>query len=273
MTQARILIVEDDELVAQDTALRIQELGYAVVGIVASGEDVLLQWPSLKPDLILMDVLLAGLIDGIETARQIRRCCDVPVIFLTSHDNDDLVKRAISTGAYAYLQKPLKPGELKLTLELTLYRFHMETRLKETLSEMDRYCSVMKESEARFRAVFEEAPIGIVFAHPDGRFFKFNRAFCGFVGFSRAELLDRDFLAIAHPADCDRYRALAAQVLAGETQSLHMEMRFLNKAGQEIWGNLIASLIRNPEGQPIYWLAMIENISCRKQGGVDVFSQ
>lgn len=261
MTQARILIVEDDEVVALYLALLIEALGYASAGIVARGEDVLLQFPTLKPDLVLMDVMLEGAIDGIETARQIHRRYDVPVVFITAHDDAGLLKRAISTGPFAYLHKPLKEGELRPTLELALYRHRMEAKLKETLAELELHCNAMEEGEARFRAVFDAAPIGIAFAHPDGRFFKFNQVFCNMLGYSEAELLGRDFFDITHTEDWEANRILAERTLAGEMTSYRMKTRYLDKDGQIFLGGQTSSLIRNREGEPSYWLTMIENTS------------
>lgn len=267
MTLARILIVEDDEPVAQCVALLVEALGYANAGIVARGEDVLLQLSNLKPDLILMDVMLAGAMDGIETARQVHRRCDVPVVFVTAYDDADLLKRAITTGPFAYLHKPLKEGELKLTLELALYRHRMEARLRETLADLERHCNAMEDGEARFRVVFEEAPIGMAFSHPDGRFFKFNPTFCKVLGYAENELLDRDFFDITHPADWDANRALIKRAMSGEISRYRLEQNYLGKDGQIIPVNLIANLIRNREGKPAYWLTMIENAGSGKTQG------
>lgn len=126
----RILIVEDDDFVARDLALRLEGLGYGVAGSVTSGEDALEKIGALKPDLILMDIVLAGGMDGIEAARQIQREVDIPLIFLTAHADRDRVTRALEIPPLAYLHKPLKERELELTIELALLRHRSESRAR-----------------------------------------------------------------------------------------------------------------------------------------------
>lgn len=265
MTQARILIVEDDQLVAQELGLRLEAMGHVVAGILSRGEDVLLQVPVLKPDLILMDIVLEGAMDGIEAARQTQRRHDVPIIFLTGYDDASLVRRAMSTAPFAYLQKPIKDRELQLTLELTLYRHSMEARLKSAYAELEQRYAALAESELRFRTLFESSPIGIVFAEPDGRFVKANQALCEMLDYSEEELCERDFLSITHPEDLTTNRVLAVRALTGEIPGYRLEKRYLRKNGESVWGALVTTLIRDQAGQPAYWLAMVENITQRKE--------
>lgn len=265
MAQTRILIVEDDELLARELGLRLEAMGHAVAGILSRGEDVLLQISALRPELILMDIVLEGAMDGIEAARQLQRRHDVPVVFLTGHDDPSLVRRAMSTAPFAYLQKPIKDRELQLTLELALYRHSMEARLKNAYTQLEQRYAALAESELRFRALFEASPIGIVFAEPDGRFVKANPALCDMLGYSEEELCGRDFLSITHPEDLTANRMLASRALAGEIPGYRLEKRYLRKNGEDVWGALVTTLIRDQEGEPAYWLAMVEDITQRKE--------
>lgn len=265
MARARILIVEDDELVARELGLRLESMGHAVAGILTRGEDVLLHAPVLKTDLILMDIVLDGAMDGIETARQLQRRYDVPVVFLTGHDDVALARRAMTTAPFAYLQKPIKDRELQLTLELALYRHGMETRLKNAHAQLEQRYAALAESELRFRTLFEASPIGIVFAEPDGRFIKPNQAFCDMLAYSEEELCERDFLSVTHPDDLTANRELAGKALGGEISGYRMEKRYVRKDGEIVWGSLVTALIRDQAGQPSYWLAMVENITQRKE--------
>ncbi len=106
MEGGTILIVEDEAIVALDLKLQLQELGYTVLGMVASGEAAIAAVAARAPQLILMDVRLQGPIDGIAAAQAIRRKHDLPVIFLTSHSDDDTVQAAARTAPYGYLTKP-----------------------------------------------------------------------------------------------------------------------------------------------------------------------
>ena len=131
MGQQKILIVEDEAVVALDLKLNLQALGYAVLGVVASGEKAIDLAAQQLPNLILMDVRLQGAMDGIEAAAAIRRQHDIPVIFLTSHSDADTVQRAARTAAYGYLTKPYQIKELHAGIEVALTKARMERQLRE----------------------------------------------------------------------------------------------------------------------------------------------
>ena len=131
MNRPSILIVEDEAIVALELRLQLQDLGYTVAGVAASGEQAIAAVAQSVPQLILMDVRLQGEIDGIAAAELIRLCHDVPLIFLTSHSDDDTVQRAARTGAYGYLTKPYQIKELRAGIEVALTKSRMERQLRE----------------------------------------------------------------------------------------------------------------------------------------------
>ena len=131
MESPSILIVEDEAIVALELRLELQDLGYTVAGVVASGEQALVTVAEQEPQLILMDVRLQGAMDGIAAAESIRQRHDVPVIFLTSHSDDDTVRRAARTGPYGYLTKPYQIKELRAGIEVALTKSRMERQLRE----------------------------------------------------------------------------------------------------------------------------------------------
>ncbi len=119
----RILVVEDERVVAMDLAGTLKELGYQVAGPVARSEEAIRCAVDQKPNLILMDVRLAGdALDGIQIAEVIHRSQDVPVIYLTAHSDDDTVRRAANTSASGYLVKPFKTPELRSAIEIALHK-------------------------------------------------------------------------------------------------------------------------------------------------------
>jgi len=132
MTNARILIVEDESIVAKDIQNSLTGLGYTVAGVVAFGEEAVERAGVLKPDLILMDVMLKGAMDGIEAAERIRREHSVPVVYLTAYTDDDTLRRAKVTEAFGYLLKPFEDRELRTTIEMALYKHTMERKLRES---------------------------------------------------------------------------------------------------------------------------------------------
>lgn len=132
MDRAAILIVEDEAIVALDLKLSLEELGYEVTGVASSGEEALRAFDERPPHLVLMDVRLQGAMDGIATAEAIRRRQPVPLIFLTSHSDDDTVQRAARTAPYGYLTKPYQMRELRAGIEVALTKSRMERQLRES---------------------------------------------------------------------------------------------------------------------------------------------
>lgn len=130
-TPPRILVVEDERIVALDLAATLRELGYHVVGLSSRGEDAILRVAELEPQLILMDVRLEGALDGIQAAEIIRRTHDIPVIYLTAHSDNETLRRAAQANASGYLVKPFKSPELRCTIEIALHKHAAEARVKE----------------------------------------------------------------------------------------------------------------------------------------------
>lgn len=130
MTVARILIVEDDNIIALELADRLQDLGYTVCGPVGFGEEAITQAGALRPDLVLMDIRLKGAIDGVEAAAAIRDRFDIPVVYLTAYADVDTLQRAKITEPYGYILKPFEERELHTAIEIGLYKHRMESRLR-----------------------------------------------------------------------------------------------------------------------------------------------
>jgi CheY-like chemotaxis protein len=118
--QAKILIVEDEGIVALDLKNRSRRLGYTVVAVVASGEEAILKTAETQPDLILLDIRLRGEMDGIQTAQAIRDRCDVPVIYLTAMADKDTLQRAEASQPSGLIMKPFADDELRTTIEAAL---------------------------------------------------------------------------------------------------------------------------------------------------------
>jgi PAS domain S-box-containing protein len=131
-TPARILVVEDEAIVAMSIKDRLMELGYEVADIVSSGEDAIRAARQLMPDLILMDIVLKGKMDGVEAAGEIRRSLEIPVVYLTAYSDHAALKRAKVTVPYGYILKPFEQRELLINIEIALYRHNMERKLRDS---------------------------------------------------------------------------------------------------------------------------------------------
>src|SRR5689334_888101 len=125
----RILVVEDQRLIAADIENTLKKLGYVVVGNVSSGEDAISKSDQLRPELVLMDVRLRGEMDGIQAAEIIRDRFNVPVVYLTANADEETIIRAKKTTPYGYLVKPFNERELRATIEIAFYTHQMERTL------------------------------------------------------------------------------------------------------------------------------------------------
>jgi PAS domain S-box-containing protein len=128
----RILIVEDEAVIAMDMAQHLRDFGYDVVGIAASGERAQQLVAECQPDLIMMDIVIKGAHDGIETAGRIRHEHDIPVVFLTAYGDVPTLERAKAVEPYAYLMKPFRPNDLRTTIEVALHKHGLERRVRES---------------------------------------------------------------------------------------------------------------------------------------------
>jgi len=144
MTKARILIVEDQSIIALSLTKKLEELDYKVLLVVPSGEEAVESAAILEPDLILMDIMLSHKMDGIEAAEHIRTHFDIPVVYLTSHSDDATVERAKNTEPFGYLLKPFQERELDITLQMALYRAQTERKLKQQTRELEEALATIK---------------------------------------------------------------------------------------------------------------------------------
>lgn len=128
---SRIFVVEDQVIVSEDIAQTLQQLGYEVAGTAKSGLEALLAIEQSRPDLVLMDIQLAGRLDGIETTSAIRKRWSIPVVYLTSHSDDATLARAKETGPHGYLLKPFNERDLRTAIEVALRKDDLEKKLEQ----------------------------------------------------------------------------------------------------------------------------------------------
>ncbi|NLF73779.1 MAG: sigma 54-interacting transcriptional regulator [Candidatus Anammoximicrobium sp.] len=153
----RVLIVEDEQIVAIDLEGHLERLGYHVVASAASGQEAYDQAGRAQPDLILMDVRLDGPLDGIEAARRIRQQWDVPVVFLTAYSDAATLERAKLAEPYGYLVKPFVPSDLNAAIQMALYKGRVDRALREhhenlhAILDAQRQGTVMLDAELRIR--------------------------------------------------------------------------------------------------------------------------
>ncbi|MCK4459377.1 MAG: PAS domain S-box protein, partial [Methanosarcinales archaeon] len=132
MEHANILIVEDEAIVAEDLRMTVTDLGYTVVGRGSSADEAVAKAFKLKPDLILMDIVLKGDKTGIDASCEIKERMDIPIIFLTAYSDVELIDKALTAKPHAYIVKPFQAKQLLASIEMAMYKSRMERRLRET---------------------------------------------------------------------------------------------------------------------------------------------
>ena len=180
----RVLLVEDEAIVALDVRRRVEHLGYEVVGVAVSGEQALTANDELKPDLVLMDIQLAGDMDGVEAATRIREQNATPIIFLTAHSDPATLKRAGTAGPYGYVTKPFEDRELHTALEIALYKSRMERKL----ADNERWLAIT------LKCIDE----GLLTTDPEGRIRFANPMAETLLGLPSSQLLGQRLEAVYH---------------------------------------------------------------------------
>ena len=136
MAKSKIMIVEDEWITADDIRMSLENLGYTVTSMVTSGEEAIKNAEKDKPDLVLMDIMLKGEMDGIEAASQIRSCYNIPIIYLTAYADEKILERARITEPFGYIVKPFVNEDLKIAIEIALYKHRVEKERKKLIEEL-----------------------------------------------------------------------------------------------------------------------------------------
>ena len=173
--RAKILVVEDEFITAADIQSNLQEMGFDVPITVDNGEAAIQKAGELRPDLILMDITLAGSMNGIEAAERIRELYGIPVIFLTAHSEESTLDRALSSNPFGYIIKPFEQSSLRASIEMALYKHGMEEKLR--------------ESERTILCLLNAIPDALALLNRVKKIVAVNEAMARKMGRSRADLM------------------------------------------------------------------------------------
>jgi len=184
---AEILIVEDEGLIALDLKKKLEQVGYTILGIVDNAEDALLNAERLRPSLILMDIRLRGLMDGVETADQIRKRFHIPVIFVTAHADRETLNRARITEPFGYIVKPFHGVDFRVQIEIALWKHKMEQKLR--------------VSEAWLSATFQNVADALVATDDAGNIALMNKPAGLLTGWDVAEAKGRPLAEVFRASD------------------------------------------------------------------------
>ena len=146
MQQKKILIVEDEGVVALSLQSILTKMGYTIIGTAITGDEAITLTRDRNPDIILMDIHIKGSFDGIQTAEKINEFSDVPIIYLTAYADDETVARALKTRSHSYLVKPVNQRELYSNIEFAIYKHRLHDRAGTAQENLELLCTKIKEA-------------------------------------------------------------------------------------------------------------------------------
>jgi len=189
MDKIRILIVEDEGLIARDIEDMVRNAGYQACAVVGTGEDAVEKAETTHPDLVLMDIILRGEMDGVEAAEKIRERFNIPVIYLTAHTDENTLQRAKLTEPLGYTLKPVEQKELMTVIEMALYKHQMEIKLRERQSWLS--------------TILQSIGEGVIATDPFGNLTFMNPVAEKLTGWNQPESIGKPLTSILHLVDED----------------------------------------------------------------------
>ncbi len=291
MDRPRIMLVEDELIISMDVRQILQDLNYTIAASPTSAEAALELIMETKPDLVLMDIVLAGEMDGIRAAKIIRERHDIPVLFLTGNADIPTVRRARDSDPYGFILKPVTATDLFSAIDTALNRRSLERRLIEKTEELEaineelqaaieeqeatneglrmsyeelrRTQQILRGSEEKFLKAFTLNPTGMAITTiEEGRFIEVNESFLESTGLTREDVIGKTSteLGIFNPPE-QRLKIIDALKTSGSAKNI--EVTVTTKNGKLVHGLFSADILRFDEGDFI--LSALMDISERKR--------
>jgi PAS domain S-box-containing protein len=225
----------------------------------------------LSPDLVLLDVTMAGG-GGVDTIKEILAASpEIKVMALSVHSDRRLALNLLKAGAAAYLLKDQVFEELVPALKQVLaHKIYLSPGISDLV--LKDYVEALRDTEARFRTVFEQAPFGIALTDLKGRLLEISPALHKMLGYSREELHNMFFPKFSHPDDAASCQRLFRELAQGRRQSFAKENRYIRKDGRLFWGRLTVSVVRSLPGQSRFAIVIVEDINARKRSEQEIRS-
>jgi len=252
--QIRILVVEDESVVSKDIQESLKGLGYGVCGTASAGEEAIRKAESLQPDLVLMDIVLKGDIDGVEAAETIRSKFHIPVIYLTAYSDEYTLNRAKVTEPSGYILKPFDERELHTTIEVAMYRHTMQKRLK--------------ESERWFGTTLRSIGDAVIATNTQGRITFMNPVAEVLTGWKLPEALDKDLSEVFSVRDEDGCILLKNPVAKVLEEGLVIDLRnniLIGKDGSKLIVDDSAAPIVDDNGTIVGAVLVFRDVSERQK--------
>jgi PAS domain S-box-containing protein len=253
----RILIVEDQRLIAADLENTLKKLGYVVVGNVPAGEDAIRKSDEARPELVLMDVRLRGEMDGIQAAEIIRDRFNVPVVYLTAYADEETILRAKKTTPFGYLVKPFNERELRATIEIAFYTHQMERTLADERAK--------RQGAEEFKSLVDGVrDYAIFMLDRNGRITTWNSGAERLKGYKAEEIIGEDF-SVFYPEEERQAghpkRLLETALRDGRVEEENWRVR---KDATRFWASDTISAICNESGTLIGFAKVTRDLSERR---------
>ncbi|MBI4332606.1 MAG: PAS domain S-box protein [Chloroflexi bacterium] len=255
MSDAKILIVEDEGIEALDIQHRLVSLGYPTPEIVFSGEDAVKKAGETSPDVALMDIMLRGEIDGVAAAERIHTLFDIPIIYVTAYADEDTLKRAKITEPYGYIIKPFKDREVHIAIDVALYKHKMERTLK--------------ESEKWLATTLRSIGDGVIATDKNGLITFMNAVAEVVTGWKLTEVLNKKLTAVFKIINADTRQLVENPVtrviLEGAVVGLANHKKLIARDGTEVPIDANAAPIKDDKGSIIGAILVFHDVTERER--------
>jgi len=235
MVKNKIMVVEDEIIVAEHIRRSLQNMGYSVTSVASSGAEAIKDAEDNNPDLVLMDIVLDGEIDGIETAKLIRSRFNIPIVFLTAFSDEKILERAKITEPFGYVIKPFNGTELRINIEIALYKHKMERELK--------------DSEQWLTATLKSLGEAVITTDKNGKIMTINPFAEVMTGWKREDALGKPlatvFNVISEGADKHVKDPIKRAIQEGSYYGLADRTLLISKEGTKMPVDIIGSAIKD----------------------------
>jgi PAS domain S-box-containing protein len=256
MEKAKILIVEDEAIIAMEVESQLQSLGYQVTSVVDTGEKAIKKAEEEKPDLILMDIRIKGEMDGIETAEEIRNKFGIPVIFSTAYLDQERIERAKITMPFGYVLKPILERDLRVTIEMALYVLKVD-------SERRKVETTLRESEKKYHLLLDLTHDGLIVTK-NSVVIQTNNALLNMLGLDDpSEIIGTNAIKWIDPESHDLIKSRISQLLTKTEKLPVAKYRIIRKDGvlRDVEAQSVSMQDQNGE----FSLAVLRDVTERKQ--------
>ena len=278
MHKTTILIVEDDAILIMNLRNMVSLMGHTVAGAFASGEAAIAFLVENSVDLVLMDIELAGTMNGITAAETINRTSDIPIVFLTGFSNETLLEQAKVVGPYGYLIKPVLERELLATITMSLHRHDLDRKLKETQIALEKseaqyhllMEATLKDSEDRYRELVQNVNSALIRWRHDGTLTFVNEYALNFFGYREEEVVGKHVNIFVPQKDSSGsdHSKLFQDIVIHPDRYKNNENENICKDGRKAWMIWTNKPILDDNGQVVEILAVGNDITTYKQAEV-----